>query len=418
MDQDDVLVSIMIKSLPSQGVLSLDGVAVTIDQVIVVADIPRLTLTPAEASADYVISFDYTVNDGTDDSDVATLTVDITADNYLPVFAARSGSSFTVDVQADDGVALRNSFTFIDPEHPLVRYRIQLEDGTSSGGIQTKEGDFGTFTFVVPGQIPGHTPIFRWLYEVDTDKPATLNLGQGETGTETFTLTYRGVSQVITINVQGVEPATIVDATAYTLAQDALPNDENVLDLSSASGPQLIQGGNKADTITASAHGDVVIGGYGSDDITLDDGADTVIYRISSNGNIWAGIDGTDTIHNFERGVDKLVLVDVDGNPLDLASFISEGSFYVVPSINADSITSVEIVFTSGGLPDGPGSGGNAIDGKIVINFKDSFVIENAGTTIDQGRLTDLSLLANYFGEGFDEGLQVITPDQLGVEVI
>lgn len=98
----------------------------------------------------------------------------------------------------------------------------------------------------------------------------------------------------------------------------------DILDASSAAFSQHIQGGALADTITASAHGDAIAGGTGEDTITLGNGADRVIYRYDGGNDAadWQGMDGSDTIHNFERGVDKLVLVDINDNPItDLSTF-------------------------------------------------------------------------------------------------
>ncbi len=67
--------------------------------------------------------------------------------------------------------------------------------------------------------------------------------------------------------------------------------------------------------------GGVVLGGA---QVTSGAGADRVLYRYDSGGDgvNWVGQDGDDTIVQFERGVDKLVLIDIHDNPItDLATF-------------------------------------------------------------------------------------------------
>ena len=83
---------------------------------------------------------------------------------------------------------------------------------------------------------------------------------------------------------------------------------------------ELIQGGDRRDRINTLGGNDVAIGGAGEDTITLglsaETGAETVVYRFTSDGSpndgSWQATDGRDIIFNFERGVDRLVLVDVN----------------------------------------------------------------------------------------------------------
>ncbi len=77
--------------------------------------------------------------------------------------------------------------------------------------------------------------------------------------------------------------------------------------------------GGTQSIITTNGGNDVVVAGLGVDRINLGDpvthaGAETVVYRFDSNANAqgqWDATDGTDTISNFQVGVDKFVLVDV-----------------------------------------------------------------------------------------------------------
>ena len=82
-DAGDALASVKIESLPAVGTLALDGTAVTLNRVVTRTQIDDgdLTFTPAAgASGAGYASFDFKVNDGTDDSASAyTMTIDVTA---------------------------------------------------------------------------------------------------------------------------------------------------------------------------------------------------------------------------------------------------------------------------------------------------------------------------------------------------
>ena len=80
-DAGDTLASVRIVTLPGAGALTLDGAAVTTDQVIPTADIAasKLIFTPAAgASGDAYASFTFKVSDGTAESATAyTMTVNV-----------------------------------------------------------------------------------------------------------------------------------------------------------------------------------------------------------------------------------------------------------------------------------------------------------------------------------------------------
>ncbi|MET0074000.1 MAG: Ig-like domain-containing protein [Candidatus Thiodiazotropha lotti] len=93
----DTLASLKITSLESVGGLQLSGVDVTLNQVITKADIDvgNLKFVPvADANGASYDSFDFSVNDGTDDSVASyTMTMDVTAVNDAPTAANNTVST-------------------------------------------------------------------------------------------------------------------------------------------------------------------------------------------------------------------------------------------------------------------------------------------------------------------------------------
>ncbi|EKP0280430.1 type I secretion C-terminal target domain-containing protein [Aeromonas bestiarum] len=100
-DIDGSVVSFTIKSLPANGILYLNGVAVTVDQSIAVADAGKLTFTP-NANWNGNTSFNYAAvdNDGAVDASPATVTIKVDAVNDLPTLTISNGA-----VVSEEGLA-------------------------------------------------------------------------------------------------------------------------------------------------------------------------------------------------------------------------------------------------------------------------------------------------------------------------
>jgi len=113
-DAGDTLTSVEITTLETAGSLELSGVAVTLNQVITVADINagNLTFVPvANANGAGYDSFGFSVNDGTTDSAASyTMTVDVTAVADAPT-AANNTVTTTEDT---DYVFTAADFNFTD----------------------------------------------------------------------------------------------------------------------------------------------------------------------------------------------------------------------------------------------------------------------------------------------------------------
>ena len=107
----DSLHSIKITQLPAAGSLTLNGSAVTANQVIVAADIPNLVFTPvADAHGAGYASFDFTVSDGSLESSAETMTFNVNEVNNAPtvegdLYATPSPeTTYTFDTFSSDGL--------------------------------------------------------------------------------------------------------------------------------------------------------------------------------------------------------------------------------------------------------------------------------------------------------------------------
>ena len=198
---------------------------------------------------------------------------------------------------------------------------------------------------------------------------------------------------------------TIIATQGSKTAEQDITVKVNALDLPTAtrsgttgsdtvngtSASETVQGGDHNDIISTGGGGDTVFGGYGRDTITLGDGADTVVVRFNSNSddkNSYHLNDGGDVIHNFEFGVDRLVLVDVNTtNPITSFSDFeppADGILIVLATYTGTGslVTGISIQFSTGGQL--TANGGGAAGNILTINFDEtdtSNFIDTADTT-------------------------------------
>ncbi|MES2531475.1 MAG: tandem-95 repeat protein, partial [Pseudomonadota bacterium] len=175
-DTGQTLTSVRIDTLPSQGTLLLNGVAVVQGQVISAADIAasRLSFVPAaDGNGTGYASFTFSVQDsaGAFDATPNTVTIDISAVNDAPMVrpdtaASANGATVVIDVLANDS----------DPEGGSLTIRaiegVPIAVGGSvavTGGTVTLNAD-GTLSFVPQPGFSG-TPSFSYT-AVDRDGAA------------------------------------------------------------------------------------------------------------------------------------------------------------------------------------------------------------------------------------------------------
>ncbi len=206
----------------------------------------------------------------------------------------------------------------------------------------------------------------------------------------------------VTVEVAGGASGTAGSSVTTLMSGDGTAAD--TLDAHDAPNGVTIQGGALADIIIGSAHGDIIAGGYGDDSITLGDGADKVVYRWESGATSTA-TDGGDTVTDFTRGEDQLVLIDVDtASPItSFSGFLdyAKGADTVAGSADdlvtfaftddsADALTSLEIIFANAGTTDGTTTGG-ADSNRLTITFESAIDVATQQAIFRTPDTTDFS---------------------------
>ena len=187
---------------------------------------------------------------------------------------------------------------------------------------------------------------------------------------------------------------------------------------------EYYHGGGGNDIINTRGGNDWIWGGIGNDIINLrgapiDDSVETIVYRFTSASTGFEATDGVDTITNFRRGEDVLILSDLDATPIaSLTNFLSTahrgesgGKLNVRPIIVDGMLEGVEILFGLRTILKITYD----LESRVDVGVNGAYTSAaatylGAGATPDKydastGLLTDNTLLTNYFGAG---KLQVI----------
>ena len=222
-----------------------------------------------------------------------------------------------------------------------------------------------------------------------------VNDGDDTSTPETYVVTIEG-------------PPPLFEVGELPLIEGTAGNDRFFTPLNGTTAAELIQGGKGRDALSGNGGDDVLIGGAGGDNIILGDpdaandaeaGAETVVYRFASDGNTGVdgqsrAVDGDDDIRDFERGVDKLVLVDVStGDPItSLTDFIADAPMVTI-EVAGGLITAINITFALD-------AAGETNSDSLTIQFADAnrptvtaFTNELSGFVLD-----DYTALATLFG--------------------
>ena len=175
------------------------------------------------------------------------------------------------------------------------------------------------------------------------------------TGTLTRTGTY--VIKIVATDRNGATGETTFDivvssfslATLATLGRELGRGVDGAVVNGVSRRAEFLIGGDNDQTLNTGSDGDYVFGGRGDDTINLGDGEDVVYYRYGGDDDGLEGIDGHDTINNFDLDEDFLVLARV-GNGIhgEAAAFDDAITFSTTPNSEGE-ITGFVITFTGGG---------------------------------------------------------------------
>ena len=365
----------------------------------------------------------------------------------VPAFAtSRSGTMVTItdtDRAADNVPAPVTGTISLTAETDVTDLTWTIAEPTVTG-TNEDAGHFGGFSLTSrPLGFSSGSILENIGRELEwTFTPRNINdLNTGESVVITRSITIMNgdgmANQDLVITVNGFTP--LFEDDGLTPITGAAGN-EDLTGMDSDSANELIQGGDGRDIIETLGGNDVVIGGSGIDDITLGDpsvpaqaGAETVVYRFESDGDRdqdggWTATDNYDVIRNFERGTDKLVLVDVHnqdgmgtGTPIaSLDDLIADTNDRPVVNVvfDADSskITHISIVFEVSAVVSG-----DIFSRTIEVSLASDTQPDLTDFSIDQSdnnRLTDYDQLAELFGG--EEFLLVGDASQLpdGLEIL
>lgn len=219
----------------------------------------------------------------------------------------------TLAIESVNGTGTLGSLVF-DPDSQSLRY---VADHDSFDALAPGQSVVDTFTYTV----------------TDAD---------GLTSTATVSVTVTGIADGAAVN--GGNGNDVLNGGA---GEDVLDGGNGNDVVNGQGGHDLINGGNGADTLNGGSGNDILIGGNGNDSLFGGDGRDVLA---GGNGNDLlnggAGADffqfgkggGTDTVADFEAGVDRIALEEGIG----LA-----GS--QVGDVNGDGILDLTLAFTNGG---------------------------------------------------------------------
>ncbi|ANW04902.1 VCBS domain-containing protein [Bradyrhizobium icense] len=268
-------------------------------------------------------TFTVTTIDGT----AQVVTVTIKGANDAAVITGATAGSVTEDSGAKcDKPTATGTLTASDVDNAPGFAAVNCPTASDAG--------YGTFTMTADGV---------WTYELDDSNCAVQALDDGDTLTDTFTVTtIDGTEQVITITIHGASDADPNDfdylATGKTVICDlpyvyGTPRGDSIA--GGGHHGQIIYGGAGNDTINGTGKGDLIYAGSGDDTVKGNDGDDR-IYGGSGSDTINAN-NGCDTIIGG-YGADKLT----GGNGEDRFVYLSvadsrAGRFDVITDFRSGS---------------------------------------------------------------------------------
>nr|WP_277869551.1 VCBS domain-containing protein [Vibrio splendidus] len=230
-DQDgDALRFVTISSIPSHGLLLLNGNAVTTNQQISKADLDagHLTFTPIsnENGVDYA-QFTFTANDGHQNSASATMKLNVNAVNDAATFTGDSGS-IGEGTNIHHNVHTTGSATIPDTLICNGHLVISDVDGQGEATLDLKgqpqisqDGTYGHFTITSHG---------TWVYTADNNNMLIQDLDNGQTLKDSIEVTSKdGTKHSITVTINGTTDDPVLHSLSDSGVQHSGPIEGNLL---------------------------------------------------------------------------------------------------------------------------------------------------------------------------------------------
>ncbi|WP_409586179.1 VCBS domain-containing protein [Vibrio rotiferianus] len=230
-DQDgDALHFITVGQLPTNGLLLLNGKAVTTNQQISKADLDagHLTFTPIhnENGANYA-HFTFTANDGQQDSASATMTLNVNAVNDTATFTGDAGS-MTEDTSLHHNVHVTGASPITNALECTGHLVVSDVDGQGEAALDLNgqqylnhNGNYGHFIVSAKG---------TWAYVADNDNQQVQDLDNGQILTDSVEVTSKGgTKHSITVTINGTTDKPVLHSLSDSGVQHSGPIEGNLL---------------------------------------------------------------------------------------------------------------------------------------------------------------------------------------------
>jgi VCBS repeat-containing protein len=235
------------------------------------------TYTPA-ANFNGTDSFTYKANDGTADSNFATVTLTVNSINDIPV--------------ANDDIAgvAKGRVITADAQHGLL-----VNDGDLDGdGLSVSEvnGSAANVGHAVAGTFGSLTVNADGSYSYDANKG---NLPPQIVAQDSFTYTAsdgHGGTNTATLTVTITKPGAVY-----------LPGTDGNDTLTAGNNPTVLDGGNGDDTLTGGIYADALIGGHGNDTMTGGNGPDTFVFGANFGNDVITGFKSNTDAIQFDQSL-------------------------------------------------------------------------------------------------------------------
>ncbi len=245
-------------------------------------------------------SFTYRVNDGTEDSNIATVNILVNPVNDIPLAGNDTkdvDEDSTVTVSFDD--LLANDID-VDGNAKTI---IAIDTNGTAGGV-TLNTQNRTITYSADADkfdllVSGDTTVDSFKY--------TLQGSSGETAIATVTISVRGINDGInllgTVKADKLSGTSGEDRIKGDNGNDTIDGGEGADNVFGDNGDDILNGGNSIDNLFGGNGNDNLNGGNGNDWLAGERGNDSLTGGLGNDVFLFAQGGGIDTITN---GIDKI----------------------------------------------------------------------------------------------------------------